>query len=53
MMLYGGATIGSLIGGAIGAHWGGAFGFPSIALGTIGTFVGLYLGYKVSQMVGD
>lgn len=53
LFIYGGITVGSLLGGWIGSFWGGWVGFPSIALGFVGCFFGLWAGYKLNQNFGD
>lgn len=45
-----GVFVGSLIGGYIPTIWGANFlSFSSIIWSSIGAFVGLYLGYKISR----
>lgn len=53
--VYGGITVGSTVGSYIPV-WlfhASAFGLASIIFGVIGSFVGLWAGYKVYQNFGD
>ena len=48
-----GATVGSTLGGMMPTIWGDSgFSTATILLSTAGGFLGIYLGYKVSQMMG-
>lgn len=52
-VLYAEAFIGGIIGGYIPALWGaGIFDLSSIFLGTLGTFLGAWIGYKVGRYYG-
>ncbi len=45
-----GVFIGSTVGGLIPSLWGaGLFSFSSTLFGGIGSFVGIWLGWKISQ----
>lgn len=48
-MIYLGIFIGSTVGGLLGTalDHGNGLGFWTLALGTIGSFAGLYAGYKI------
>jgi hypothetical protein len=46
-----GTLVGSSIGGFIPTLWGASFlDFSSILLSGIGAFIGLWLGFKISQL---
>ena len=48
-----GIIVGSSIGGAVPMIWGdGVFSGWSLALSTLGAFVGIFVGYKLGQMTG-
>jgi len=48
-----GATIGSTVGSMLPGMWGDSgFSTAALLLSTFGGFLGIYLGYKVSQMLG-
>ncbi len=48
-----GAAIGSTLGGMIPTIWGDSgFSTATILLSTAGGFLGIYLGYKLSQILG-
>ncbi len=51
-LIYLGIFIGSTIGGLLGTalDHGNGFGFWTIFLGTIGSFAGIYGGYKISNL---
>lgn len=52
-MIYLGVFIGGFIGGYIPALWGAdVFSIWSLSLGTIGGFLGIWIGYKVGQNMG-
>ena len=52
-MIWGGMTIGSLIGGAIPFLWTlNTFSFSSVIFTAIGGFVGIYCGFKLGKMMG-
>jgi hypothetical protein len=55
MFIYGGITVGSLIGAYVPVmlFHVSALGMVSIVGGLIGSFVGLYFGYKADQNFGD
>ncbi|MES2203337.1 MAG: hypothetical protein V4474_03395 [Patescibacteria group bacterium] len=45
-----GAFVGSTVGGYLPALWGGSvFTFSSLLLGAVGAFVGIWLGWQISQ----
>jgi hypothetical protein len=45
-----GILVGSTIGGLIPGLWGeGAFSYSSVLLSGIGAFVGLWIGFKISN----
>jgi uncharacterized membrane protein YeaQ/YmgE (transglycosylase-associated protein family) len=45
-----GILVGSTIGGMIPEFWGeGAFSYPSLLLSGVGAFVGLWIGYRISN----
>jgi len=50
-MIWIGITIGGLVGGWLGGmlDHGNMLGGWSLFVGTIGSFVGLWIGYKISQ----
>ena len=53
LLIYAGLTIGSLIGSWVGSffdhgNWLGGWG---LLLGVIGSFVGIWAGYKASQYI--
>jgi hypothetical protein len=50
-LIYIGLAVGSTLGGLIGS-WidgGNIFGLWGLLLGTVGAFVGIWVGYKLSQ----
>ena len=48
-----GATVGSTLEGLITTLWGDSgFSTATILLSTAGGFLGIYVGYKLSQMMG-
>jgi hypothetical protein len=49
-MIWIGITVGGTAGGLVGALFDGGFGLWSISLSTIGSFVGLWAGYKIGKM---
>jgi hypothetical protein len=52
-MIWGGMTIGSVIGGAIPFMWTlNTFSFSSVICTAIGGFVGIYCGLKLAKMLG-
>ena len=53
--IYGGITLGGIVGAYLPVwlfHVDG-FSFISLLGGTIGSFLGLYAGFKISQNIGD
>ena len=53
LAIYGGATIGGLIGGYLPVFWGGnLLDITSVVLGTLGTIVGIWAGYKLGKYFG-
>jgi hypothetical protein len=47
-----GMIVGSVIGGYVPALWGaGVFSFPGIIGNTVGGILGIFAGYKLSQMI--
>jgi uncharacterized membrane protein YeaQ/YmgE (transglycosylase-associated protein family) len=50
-MIWIGITVGGLLGGWLGAvmDHGNSFGLLSLFLGTVGSFVGLWTGYKLGR----
>jgi uncharacterized membrane protein YeaQ/YmgE (transglycosylase-associated protein family) len=50
MPVWIGLTIGSSIGSYIPSLWGaGMFSFSSLLFSAIGSIIGIYLGFKISQ----
>ncbi len=49
-LIWIGVFVGSTVGSYIPSLWGAdLFSFSSILFGTLGAFVGIWLGYKLSQ----
>jgi uncharacterized membrane protein YeaQ/YmgE (transglycosylase-associated protein family) len=55
LFIYGGITIGGVIGAYVPVLLfnSDSFGFVSIVCGTIGSFIGLWVGYKLLQNIGE
>ncbi len=54
LLIYGGITVGGIIGGLIGAKFDGGLGGWSILLGgLIGPALGLWAGFKLGQYIGE
>ncbi|HXR49994.1 MAG TPA: hypothetical protein VN778_03125 [Verrucomicrobiae bacterium] len=49
LMIFIGATAGGLLGGWIGSLFDGGLGLWSLLLSTIGSLVGIWLGYKIGK----
>lgn len=50
-LIWFGVIVGSAIGGYIPALWGDSlFSFSSILLSTVGGIIGIWAGYKLSEM---
>ena len=49
LMIWIGITVGGTAGGLLGAAFDGGFGLWSILLTTIGSFAGLWAGYKIGK----
>lgn len=53
LLIWIGITIGSTLGGWLGTLMGGGWlSWQSILLSTLGAFLGIYAGYKLSQYLG-
>ena len=55
LLIYGGLTVGSLLGGWLGGLFdhGNFLGGWSLLFGTIGSFVGIWVGYKIGKYYGE
>jgi hypothetical protein len=52
-MIYLGAFLGGIVGGYIPSLWGASvFDLSSIFWGTLGTILGIWIGYKVGRYQG-
>lgn len=48
--IWGGLTIGSILGGMVPALWGaGTFSMSAVFLSAIGSIVGIWIGFKISE----